>query len=460
LSSIPENEDLPVTATGEQPYPSRRYAWWVVVVLLLALFVSYIDRQIPALLVDPMKRDLGLSDTQASWTYAGFAFFYALAGVPIARMADVKNRRFIITIGIFLWTITTVLCGMAKNFWQLFILRIGVGVGEATLTPSTHSMLSDYFPRHKIPRALSVFQIGAVVGSGMAFWIGGMVVQAVINAPPVEIPFLGTFHAWQMTFVYVGAPGLLIVLLMMTVKEPLRRHALMEPAKAKSASFSQIKAFYRQNAMTFFTHHVGFSLLAMVGYAFVFWTPTFFGRVYDIAPGEAAQTFGIIFMIFGPLGLLWAAWVGERLEAKGQKDAFIKAGLLGGALTFPFIFLIQLMPSATWAFVLYAPALLFVNSPFGMANGAIPIITPPNMRAQVAAIYAVSSSIFGMGLGPVIAGYLNDVVFVGDDGVRYSLMTMSVFCGVVGLTLLNLCRKHYAVSLRRADAWENQASGD
>lgn len=441
------------TAPPEVPYPNSTYAWWVVTVLVIALLVSFVDRQIVALVVEPMKEDLNINDIQAGWLYGGFAIFYAIAGLPIARLADTKSRKLIIAIGILLWSIMTLMSGLARNFTQLFIARIGVGVGEASLGPSTHSLLSDYFPREKIPLALSVFQVGAVVGSGLAFWLGGLIVELVRNSPPVELPIFGTIHAWQMTFIYVGAPGLLVVLLMMTVREPVRRFVNTNVSSGSSTSLAEILAFYRLNWITFVTHHVGFAMLALVGYAFVFWTPTFFSRVHGIPAGEASQVFGLIFMTFGSLGVVWAAFVAQRLSAKKFKDANIIAGIIGGLGGVITLFIVQLMPDATWAYVMYAPAMFFINSPFGVANGAIPVITPPTMRAQVAAVNAMFSSFFGMALGPVAAGFFNEYVFTGPDGIRYSLMAMAVSCGVVGLSILWICRKHYAESMRRADSW-------
>ena len=457
MSQLAETENQPVTIEDDQAYPSATYAWWVLGVLFLALLVAYVDRQIPALLVGPLKRDLGMNDTQVGWLYSGFAIFYAIAGLPIARLADRKSRRMIVTLGILAWSFMTLMCGLAKGFWTLFAARVGVGVGEATLGPATHSLVGDYFPRNRIPRALSVFQVGAVVGSGLAFYIIGMVLELINTYPPGPVPYFGLLREWQWVFIYVGAPGLLVVLLMATVREPVRRHVAKAVSAGQSATYAEIKAFYRQNWKTFVCHHVGFSFFVMVGYAFVFWTPTFFNRVYGMDTGEAAQTFGLIFMVFGALGVICAAFVGEWFEKKGRKDAYIVAGLLGGALTLPFVFLIQLMPNPTWAFILYAPAMFFLNSPFGLANGAIPVITPPNMRAQVAAIYSVVVSVFGMGLGPVVGGALNDYVFTGDDGIRLTLMSMAVLCGGVGTVTLWIGRKYYADSMRRADAWEMDA---
>ena len=460
MSSITESEDPPVTSIGEQPYPSPKVAWWVLGVLFLALLVSYVDRQIPALVVDGMKRDLGMSDAQAAWMYSGFAIFYAIAGIPLAWLSDRHNRKAIVSIGITIWSIMTVMCGFAKGFGSLFAARIGVGVGEATLGPATHSLVGDLFPRHLIPRALSVFQVGAVVGSGLAFYVVGLVLEYIEANPPGPLPYVGQLHDWQWTFIYVGLPGLLVLLLMLTVREPIRRRVSAAVSKGQHATKEEIIAFYKLNWKTFLTHHIGFAFLGLIGFAFVFWTPEFFYRVHGLPVSQSAQTFGLIFMVSGALGVLWAAWLGERFARRNVKSAYVSAGALGGALTIPFIFLIQVVPNPTWAFILYAPAMFFVNSPFGMANGAIPVITPPNMRAVVASVSSLMSAILAMGLGPPIAGYLNDQVFTGPEGVRYSLMTMAIVCGVIGLSLLWKCRGYYAESLVRADAWETEQLKD
>ena len=208
----------------------RPYVWWVAIVLSIAMLVSYVDRQIVALVVEPMREDLGYTDTQTGFLYAGFAIFYALAGIPIAYLVDTRSRRGLIAWGIFLWSIATMVCGLVRGYWALFAARIGVGVGEATLTPATYSMLGDLMPRQRLPLALGIFQVGAVVGSGLSFLIGGLIVSQVRHAPPVDLPLIGEVFSWQMTFIYVGLPGLLVLLLFTTIKEPKRKHMVQASA--------------------------------------------------------------------------------------------------------------------------------------------------------------------------------------------------------------------------------------
>ncbi len=431
------------------PYPNRKYAWFVVFVLIIASLIAFIDRQVVAIVVDPMKEDLGVGDTEIGWLYGVFALFYAFAALPIASLADKKSRKHIIAIGIFLWSLMTIACGLTRGYWQIFAARIGVGVGEATLGPSTTSLIGDYFPRKDIPLALSIFQTGPIIGTGIAFIIGGFVLDMVQQAEPLTLPLIGALKPWQQTFIYVGLPGMFLAVFFLGIREPLRRPSTRDTSKSDTR---ELLDFYRANSKTIFFHHLGFVSLVLTGYAFVFWSVTFFVRVHGVPASEASQMFGWIFVFFGPMGPLLVAYLAKRLGDKGMKDANITAGLIGGLCTIPAVLLIQIAPTAAWAYVFYAPALLAVNSPFGIAAGALPVITPPHFRARVAAVYMLTGAT-GMMFGPPLAGAFNEFIFPGADGVRYSMITMTSVFGIVGVTLLWFGRGHYARSLENADRW-------
>ena len=220
---------------------------------MLASIVSFVDRQVVAIVVEPMKADLGVSDTEVGWLYGVFAVFYAMAAWPIAFMSDQKSRKHIIAAGIFFWSIMTVACGLSRQYWQIFLARIGVGVGEASLGPATVSMVGDLFDRKDVPLALSVFQTAAVMGSGIAFIIGGVVLAIVQDAEPMIVPYVGELKPWQQTFVYVGLPGLLLALVFLLLKEPKRREPLQERRSAR-----EVFQFYRSNFSMLMLHHFGF----------------------------------------------------------------------------------------------------------------------------------------------------------------------------------------------------------
>jgi len=432
------------------PYPNRKYAWFVVFVLILASLIAFIDRQVVAIVVGPMQEDLGVGDTEIGWLYGVFALFYAVAALPIATLADMKSRKTIIAVGIALWSLLTIACGLARNYWQIFFARMGVGIGEATLNPSTTSLIGDFFPRKDVPLALSIFQIGPIVGTGIAFIIGGMVLEIVQQAEPLTLPLIGALKPWQQTFVYVGAPGILLAGLFLFIREPIRRVS-NEPEIAQTG-IGQLIHFYRTNASTLLWHHLGFVSLILTGYAFVFWSVTFFVRIHGVPAAEASQIFGWIFVIFGPMGPLIVAYIAAELKRRGHHDANITAGMIGGIATIPCVLLIQIAPSATWAYILYAPALLAVNSPFGIAAGALPVITPPHLRARVAAVYMFAGAV-GMMFGPPLAGAFNEYLFPGAEGVRYSMIIMTCCFGFLGVLFLWFARKPYAASIQSADAW-------
>jgi MFS family permease len=425
------------------------YAWWVMVVLAFAMVVSYVDRQIIALVVEPMKDDLGYTDTQTGFLYAGFAIFYAAAGIPIAWLVDHKSRRGIVAWGVFLWSLATMVCGLVKGYWALFAARIGVGVGEATLTPATFSIVSDLFPRERIPTALSIFQLGAIVGTGLAFLVGGYVVSWVRHAPPVDVPLIGEIFSWQMTFIYVAAPGLLVLLLFLTIKEPIRKQTKQIEGAAAKGSWDQVWEFYGQNWSALWRHHVGYMFLILLGYAFVFWTPSFFERVHDVPAEEASKIYGAIFIFFGGGGALCAGWFAERLARNGRPDGTLIGAVIGASLFVPVVVIIQFVPNVMWVYVLYAPALFLMNTPFGLGQAALVQITPPDIKGRVAAIYTIMGAC-GNALGPPIAGFFNDVVFPEEGGISSSLMTMCIFFGAVGVILVWLSRKPFRASLARA----------
>jgi MFS family permease len=412
---------------------------------MLASIVSFVDRQVVAIVVDPMQADLGIGDAQIGWLYGVFAVFYAIAAWPIALLADRGSRKHIIAVGIFFWSVMTVACGLSRQFWQVFVARIGVGVGEASLGPATVSMVGDLFPRSQIPLALSIFQTAAVMGSGIAFIVGGVVLEMVQHAEPLRLPVIGTLKPWQQTFVYVGLPGFALAVVFLLLREPARRQPV-----TNTSPLPALRGFYGANTRAIVFHHLGFLSFALLGYAFVFWSVSFFVRVHGVEAASAAQTFGWIFLVTGPIGPVAAALFAGYLNQRGRADGNILAGLVAGCLAVPCIIAIQFAPSAAWAYVLYVPAMICVNAPFGLANGSLPVIAPAAIHAQVAAIYLFVVSMGNL-LGPPIAGFFNETVFPEIQGVRYSIVSVTVIFGVLGGVCLQLARRPYAEALQRMD---------
>ncbi|MEK9876774.1 MAG: MFS transporter, partial [Betaproteobacteria bacterium] len=239
------------------------YARFMVAILLLAQILAYVDRQVVAIVVDPMKQDLSLTDTQVGWLYGVFAIFYALAGIPIARLADRKKRTNLIALGVLIWSAMTMFSGVAKNFWQILIARTGVGSAEAALVPAGTSLITDLFPPERVPLAVSVFNSGSVFGSGLAFVIGGTVLALIGESGEPLLPILSGLSTWQQFFIYCGAPGLLLVPVFLVVREPAR--AILRSGQA-AAPVSDVLDFYRENRRLMVAHHLGFLAFSLLGF--------------------------------------------------------------------------------------------------------------------------------------------------------------------------------------------------
>ena len=425
------------TARG-QDSPPIRYSWYVVGVLLLAYTVAFVDRQILSLLVQPIRRDLGISDTQIG-LLAGFAFamFYSVLGVPIAKLADRSSRRAIISIGVALWSLMTAVCGLSKNFLQLFLARVGVGVGEATLSPAAYSMMADYFPPQKLAKAISVYAMGLYGGAGLAMLAGSAVVSLVSTAGPVELPLVGTVFAWQLTFFIVALPGLLVLALMATVKEPARRNAAGALAqKSRAVPLREVFGFMRDHRKIIIGHFGGFLALGTVISAYLVWTPEFLRRSHDISIAEAGFIYGIMLLVFGTAGPYAGGWLAERFNARGYNDGEMRAAIIGGLAMIPLTILTPLVPGKISVIFMLALVTFALSFPQGLAPTILQLIAPNRMRAQLTAVFMFIAVLAGYTIGPAFVAMTTDYVFHDDKSLRYSLAIVSAVLTPVGVLFL------------------------
>src|SRR5580692_8445229 len=248
-----EATTVPTQTTADATAHSLRYAWYVVGVLTLLYAFSFIDRQIFSLLVGPLRRDLRIGDAKMSLLIGfSFALFYTFFGIPLGRLADIYSRRLIIATGLVLWSGFTASCGLAQTFETMLLLRMGVGVGEAALSPAAYSLITDYFPRERLATALSVYSMGIYVGSGMAYLLGGLVVAYASTQAMWTIPLLGAVHPWQIIFFLVGLPGIAIAPLLFTVKEPAVPHGTSRGSSRRSTvPMRQVFRYIFENRRTF-----------------------------------------------------------------------------------------------------------------------------------------------------------------------------------------------------------------
>ncbi|MGB5093626.1 MAG: MFS transporter [Parvibaculum sp.] len=389
------------------------YRWYALSILTLVYTVNYVDRQILSILLQPIKMELGLSDTQLGFLSGiAFAIFYATLGIPIAFLADRSSRRNIIAISLTLFSGMTALCAFVGNFWHLALLRIGVGVGEAGSSPPSHSMIADMFPPAERGAALGIFSLGVNIGILIGFLVGGWMTQ---------------WFGWRVAFFTVGMPGLLLaVLVRTTLREPQRGFAdgLVDKSQAP-AVLEVVRFLWHQRSF----RHIAFgtALCAFVGYASVVWLPPFLARSFHLSPGVIGTSLALIIGFSGGFGTYLGGYLGDRL---GKRD--VRWNLWVPAIIWivvsPFSFAVYMSGDPVWALGLFiipafagaaylAPCLAMVQS-----------LVTLRMRAVASAILLFILNIIGLGLGPQTVGLLSDYYqpAMGDESLRYALLTVSV----------------------------------
>lgn len=406
------------------PWPSRRQAWWAVFVFGVTLAVSYIDRGVVNLLVQPIKHDVSLTDTQVS-LLMGFAFvaLYLVVGLPVARWVDSGNRRFVLGAAATVWSLSTMLCGLAGSFVQLALCRVGVGAGEAVVSPAISSMISDLFPRERLARAMSLLGLAYVAGNGLALLLGGLVVGSLTKIGPIALPLVGVMQPWQATFVIVGLPGLVAAALYLTVKEPVRRGAVMSASNAPG--LSAVLAFLWRERVVFGPMFLALALNSMVAFGAQSWMPAFFERSFGWAPQRFGAMAGTLGLILNPIGILIGFRVSEWFQSKGRLNANLRLVVIVCWIHLPLGVLAPLAPSPYLAMGLMILAGALSVGVIGSLNAAFISITPNRMRAQVTALYLVMYNVIGYGLGPTLVALVTDYGFRSESRLNLSLALVS-----------------------------------
>jgi MFS family permease len=436
----------------------------VVAVLMVVYIFSFVDRQILNLLVTPIKADLGISDTRMSYLMGfSFAILYAVLGLPFGRLADAINRRGLIAAGLVVWSLMTAGCGVARTYVQLLLLRIGVGVGEATLSPSAYSLITDSFPREKLGRALSLYSMGIYVGAGLALVLGGGVTAWAAARGPVAIPWFGVIHSWQVVFLVIGLGGLVPLLLLLTVREPARRDVrMLVRANGRRVvamvPLREVTAYIARNWRTVACHHVGFAILSFSSYGLGAWAPAFMERTHGWGIARIGALFGLHVIVVGSLGILAGGWLTDRLAKAGHTDATMRVGLVASvAWIVPGMFY-PLVGNGWLAWFFMATSYFFVSFPIGAAAAAIQNIMPNAMRGQASALYLFTVNLIGLGLGPSAVAWCTDLLFGDEQMLRYSLVLVGVAAHAIAAAAFWLGLRPYRESVERVQGWLEQAA--
>lgn len=421
-------------------------AVYIVAILVLAYTLSFIDRQILSLLVEPIKQDLALSDTQIGLLQGlAFALFMGIGGVPIGRLIDRKSRIKIISVGIAFWSIMTACCGLAKSYGALLMCRMGVGLGEATLTPAAYSVISDTVPPKRLGLAIGAYSMGVYFGAGLALIIGAAVISQLDMTMDIVMPLLGSMRPWQVVFVVVGLPGLLVALLVLTIKEPAR-FCQGQGQAYEEFTLSQIKAYMVRHRHTLTTIILCQSFAAMASYTLKAWAPSFFMRTYGWSIAQTGYAFGITIVIAGISGVLAGGLIGDYLFNRSVQSARVK--LMGWAMGFaaPLALFAPLMPNPLWALFLLGLITFFITVAIGTGPAALQEILPNRMRGTVNAIAVLAVNLIGLGIGPIIVGLLTDYLFASAGMLNMALAISLPCMMLVSLMFSRFSIKPYSIT--------------
>jgi len=413
---------------GANLYPSIRYAWFVAICLQLAYAIALVDRQILALLVQPIKASLRLTDTEFS-LLAGLAFVlcYSSLGLVFGQVADRHNRRNTIIYGIIVWSLATITCGLTNTFKQLFIARMLVGVGEAALNPAAYSLIADYFPKASRSRAVAVYSMGSITGSGAGLIASAAVLRATSGADTVHMPILGNLHMWQAVFIAVGLPGLFVAALLTLVREPTRKEMT-----STTSNRDDLRRFLKRKAGIIALIIIAFALNGVIYYGVGTWTPALFIRKFHWAAATIGTTLGAIQMVFGTAGILLGGWWASRPKVAGV-DTIVFSTTRNALLSIPFFVLVAgLSPNPMLS--ISAMAVVVFSSAIVTGQSAVALfqVTPNMFRGRVIAAYILTGTFLGLGVGATLIAAITDHVFREETAVGASLAVVVTCAALAG----------------------------
>ena len=422
-------------------WPKPRQAWYLVGVLHIAYVFSMVDRISFGQLVPYLKADLGLTDTQLGLVQGiGFAVCYTMFGLVFGWATDRWSRRTLVGIGIAVWSIATVASGFAIGFWSLALARVGVAVGEATLAPAASSLIADSFAAEGRPRAFGIFQMGAALGSLLAYLLGGGLLLWLDHGVAPVLPVVGRLEIWQIVFIALGVPGICVALLMATVREPTRQG--IRSTKG-TAGWSELWQFLTLHRHALLTLNIGVALVMMSVYGWLFWLTTFFLRTYAWSVGYTGVLYGLTGGVIGVLSAAISGPVTDWLSCRGYQDAAMRTCAIGAIGCAILGAAAPLMPTAWLALLTLCLWKLFVNLPTSAALTTLNEITPNELRGKVTAVYILTLGVLASGSGSLVVALVTDDIFGNEAAVGKSLALVSAVAAGSGAVLLCLGLKSF-----------------
>lgn len=415
--------------------------WLILTLLMVAYAISFMDRYVMNLLLDPIKADMHLTDTQVSLLAgAGFAVFYVLMGIPLGRLSDSKSRVKLIAGGLAVWSIMTSVCGLSKNYLQLMLARMGVGVGEAALSPSAYSMLADLFPRKLLATAIGIYSSGIYIGAGLAYIVGGSLLKYFEAHGTYNLPFVGEVFSWQMIFFLFGLPGLFIAVIMLFVKEPIRVYT------NEKTSLTDFFHFLKNEGRPFLWLCAGGAVFNIAVYATGVWIPTFLSRVHQMPLPQVGSITGIGIMLLSPIGAILGGKLADTLATQYGLGGRLKALITFSVVFIPACIVYTLTPTITatlWALVPYA---ILVSSGVAVTAATAQEMVPVHFRGTASACMLFAQNIIGMGIGPTSVAFVTDYVYQDQLAVGQSLAVICTASLVLATGLFIICNRSFGTT--------------
>ena len=437
--------------TDSLAWPKQRYAWYVVAMLVLAYSFGVLDRAVIGLLVQPIKADLGITDSQIGLLQGlAFALCYTTFGLAFGLVADRTSRRWLMAGAVMVWSASTIACGFANSFGTLFLARIGVGFGEACIMPVAGSLIADYFQPLQRPKAYGIFLLGGTFGTTAGYLLGSLAIVVAGDMRSLAPGLLGGAHDWQITFFLAGAPGLVVALLfLLTVREPVRHEKAGDAAKL---SIGPVLAHVRANQRAYFALLAGTVLNVTCIYAQIAWLATLVIRIH----GWTAAQIGTALALVSPVGAsssLTVGWTISWLAKRGRSDAPVIACMMHSTALLIFGPITVLAPSPLFGLVPYICFNLFANWSTAAALTGLSQVAPNELRGQVTALYTLLTGLVSLTVGGFAVGFLNDRVFTGNGGIAPSMAAVFAVCGLLGVMVLSTGRPAFRAAVARARAW-------